>query len=262
MLTLSTNALTFTETRSAPFVANAPSVTIILPDGTAEANAPLVAATASEDGLTQTLSASYVPPQGGAYGLLWRYAEGGAGPIQRPGADFAFWTDVPTFVRATLQVKPARVSDAQIGAEFARTVRILLLRFADSVKCPCLGRYDRLQADDRKFFDEAAGFITAVQLWDVKMNGATGLVDQVKVGQVSFSYGQDKTDPRNRWTDQAALSLGYISCIAAQQDREVAAFSPYAISGPTRQANADGRVQGLLATVQAVYDDPGSQSLL
>ena len=261
MIVNNTSALSFTETRAAAFPAAAPSLVIIRPDLSFEPAPPAVTATASNAGLTQTLTANYLPAQGGAFGCLWNYTDG-TGAIQRIASDFAYWTDVPDLVRQILQMKPTKLTDPTILQEFSLNVTFLLAQFGDPAKYPCLASYNGLSAADAILVDQAVAHMVAVELYGLKFAGTSGLIDQVKVGNFQFNYTENNADQRSEWIVKAARCLGYISCIRAYRKAKAASWSGNTVTGPSRQQNTSGDTQGLINTVLNAYQNKQDQTLL
>lgn len=258
-------ALNAASTQARPFVASEPQVVIYAPDATAQAPSAPPVTTMSADGLTVTFTSAFLPTLGGMYRFRYSYndaAAGGGETMNAAQQQFAFWTDVPSLVRELLQMNTKRMPDPVIQREFALMLSFLLARFGDPVKYPHLQSYYGLLPADQSFFDNACGYMTAVQLYPEKFRGASGLIDQVKVGNFQFNYAAGGEDPRSTWTQQAALALGYVSDIRAYRLRQAQSWNPNCATGPSRRQVGSGLAQGILNTVLNAYQDKTDQTLL
>lgn len=260
MLLGETLLLTRMETRAAPFTASAPTCVVTKPDGTtATPTATVLPGAVAAPG--QQLSALFTPTLPGSYRVLWGYADGNGQTLALADTRVATWTDFGAFVRRRLQVTAMDLPDTDLESEFAALSRRLLARY------PCLGyppgqpgtvgNYGGLTGDDQAWFDEAVALLVCARLLGpMTTGGANGDLVQEKTETTLRQFAAGPGE-RQRYLDEAAQAIGKASCVKAYYLARAGAFSPFAVSGPTRTAVASGYPQTLRSfVISLLTDDP------
>ena len=254
----------------AAFTATAPTVLVTAPDGSASSAAVRVDLGSASDPASLALVLSFLvtPATGGAYTCTLTYQDADGETITRLLTAFATWTDPAPLVQNRLQTA---LLPEVFEPEFASAARKLLSQFVcignPAGSTPAVGLYSGLAGDDRAYFDEAVSLAVCARLvGPLRNEGFSSDVVKRKIDDYELSFadqtrerveergspgdygagpgGYSGTNERVRWLRESAETLGKIACIAQYSQAQRAAFSPFVITGLTRQQNKNSQAAG------------------
>ncbi len=243
-----------TDTASAAVSVSAPQLTAARPDGTVQQLS--VAVTGSQPGTQHTLSALLPVTMAGKWHLLWSYNTSDGQTLLETETHFAGYTDMGALVRRRLNESTATLADTDLDPELEFTVRTLIDRFTALQQA---GGYGGLTGQDQERFDQAAGLLTAVRMYQYRTKPVpTAQVQQVKMGQNAFVFGAAKQttgELTSAWKQEALLALGRVSLVQQQFAAAAASFKPFQASGPTRYQKSQGGIETLMGGVIRLLTD-------